>query len=661
MFATLADGPLADPAFVYEPKYDGIRAIVEVAPREVPRIWSRLGNDKTAEFPELVAALGAWSTRLAGPAVLDGEVVAIDAQGAPRGFQQLQGLHRKGVRPAFRAAFIAFDLLSSDSRDLRARPLSERRVALQTLVGRGRPPLFRIGEQVRADGRDLWKQAVARGWEGLVAKRAASRYLPGKRTSDWRKLKITHEQEFVVGGWTEPRESRQHFGALVLGVFADADAGRSAGTSRSRRTSHRRLTYVGHVGTGFDDQELARVMARLRPLAADDCPFEPPPPANERPHWVTPVLVVQVKFTEWTGDGNLRHPVYLGLRDDKPARAIRRERPVPADPPGASDLIDQLNALERARKSGDLLLDAGDRLHVTNLHKIFWPGPKLTKGDLLRYYARIAPQILPVVADRPLVMKRSPNGVTAPFFYQHRAPDDVPAGVRVEHLEDDDVPSRLVGGTAKTLLYMAQLAAISQDPWFSRVQSSDTAAEAALDLDPMPGVSFGTVLDVARWIRDELEAVGVVGYPKTSGAEGLHIYLPLLDGTPFEAGRIFCQIIATSVAHKHPAAATIVRSVRARGTQVYVDYLQNVRGKTLAAAYSARASEYAGVSTPLTWREVDGGVRREDFTIRTVPDRVREVGDLWAACRRAKGVNLERVLRKLEDAARAAPGTGRRR
>jgi bifunctional non-homologous end joining protein LigD len=658
MLATLADGPLVDPAFVYEPKYDGIRAIVEMAPRGAPRIWSRLGNDKTAEFPELAAALEAWSKRLDEPAVLDGEIVAIDAQGVPRGFQQLQGLHRKGVRPAFRAAFIVFDILSSGARDLRPRPLSERRKTLQAVVGRGRPPIFRVGDQVPADGRELWTQALSRGWEGLVAKRANSRYLPGKRTTDWRKLKITREQEFVIGGWTDPRQSRQYFGALILGVFPDASP---PTTYRSRTAHHDPLKYVGHVGTGFDEKELARVMGRLGPLASPDCPFDPPPPTNERPHWVKPALVAQVRFTEWTGDGILRHPVYLGLRDDKPARAIRRERPAPAEPPGASRAIEQLNALERARKSGDIVLEGGDRLHVTNLHKIFWPGPKLTKGDLLRYYVRVAPQILPVVADRPLVMKRSPNGVTEPFFYQHRAPDDVPPGVRIEHLEDDDVPSRLVGGNLKTLLYMAQLAAISQDPWFSRVQSSGMAAEVALDLDPMPGVSFATVLDVARWVRDELADVGVVGFPKTSGAEGLHVFIPLPDGTPYEAGRIFCQIIATTVAHKHPSAATIVRSVRARGTQVYVDYLQNVRGKTLASAYSARASEYAGVSTPLTWREVDAGVRREDFTIETVPDRVRETGDLWAACRRAKGVNLGRVLRKLEGAARVARGRGRRR
>ncbi len=242
------------------------------------------------------------------------------------------------------------------------------------------------------------------------------------------------------------------------------------------------------MGTGFDEAELARVMTLLKPLATDRCPFVNTPARKERPHWVRPTLVAQVKFGEWTSDGILRHPVYLGMRDDKKARDVHRERPAAGGP--ADDLTAQLDAIERSRKDGHLVLPGGDRLHVTNLHKVFWPGPKLTKGDLLRYYAQAAPFILPVVAERPLVMKRLPNGVSAPYFYQHRAPNEVPDGVRAETLPDDDVPSRLVGGSLKTLLYMAQLAAISQDPWFSRVGDSDHAVEAAIDLDPMPGVTF---------------------------------------------------------------------------------------------------------------------------------------------------------------------------
>ncbi len=242
-------------------------------------------------------------------------------------------------------------------------------------------------------------------------------------------------------------------------------------------------------------------------------------------------------------------------------------------------------------------------------------------------------------------MKRYPNGIAAAPFYQHRA-EDVPKGVRAEIVEVAEKRQQIVGGDLTTLLYMTQLAAISQDPWFSRVQSVQFADYVALDLDPSEGVKFDRVLDVARAIRDELDALGAVGVPKTSGADGLHIYIPLPPRTPYDAGLLFCQIVATVVSRKHPKIATIERSVRARGPRVYVDYLQNILGKTLATAYSARASDYAGVSTPLTWREVDSRVRREDFTIKTMPARVKEVGDLWAALRSSKGVDLSRVSKQ---------------
>ncbi|HUQ62419.1 MAG TPA: non-homologous end-joining DNA ligase [Acidimicrobiales bacterium] len=279
---------------------------------------------------------------------------------------------------------------------------------------------------------------------------------------------------------------------------------------------------------------------------------------------------------------------------------------------------------------------------MTNLHKVFWPALKLTKGDLFRYYAQTAPVLLPVLADRPLVMKRFPNGIAAKPFYQHRAPE-VPAGVRVEPVQSEDERPQLIGGDLKTLLYTCQLAAISQDPWFSRVQSPGFPDEVAIDLDPSDGVPFDRVLDVARWIRDELDLLGVFAAPKTSGASGLHIYIPLAPETPYEAGLLFCQLVATLVAEKHPKVATVERSVRARGARVYVDYLQNIEGKTLASAYSARASDYAGVSTPLTWKEVDAGVHREDFTIVTTPGRLARVGDLWAEVRNAPGADLRAI------------------
>jgi bifunctional non-homologous end joining protein LigD len=261
----------------------------------------------------------------------------------------------------------------------------------------------------------------------------------------------------------------------------------------------------------------------------------------------------------------------------------------------------------------------------------------------------VAPFILPVVADRPLVMKRFPNGIDAAPFYQHRMLE-APPNVRVETPPTRDGVPQVIGGTLAALLYTTQLAAISQDPWLSRMQSIECADHVAIDIDPPEGVPFTRVLDVARWVRDELEAIGVEGYPKTSGADGLHVYIPLPPGTPYEAGMLFCQIIATIVAQKHPKIATVERAVRARGSRIYVDYLQNIMGKTLATAYSARASQYAGVSTPLTWKEVDAGVRREDFNITSVPARLAKVGDLWAALRTDKGVDLSRALSYVDNA-----------
>jgi bifunctional non-homologous end joining protein LigD len=686
MLASLADPPLADRGLVYEPKYDGIRAIAEVpagAAAGSVILWSRLGNDKTAQFPEIAAALAAWAHRRSEPVVLDGEIVALDEKGRPAGFQKLQGrIHltegpvARTARRAPRAvtkslspqpsalqgssqpvAFIAFDILRRGRTDLRERPLHERRKHLEEVFSNTRSPMLRMSDQVRGDGHALFDQAREQGWEGLIAKQIDSKYKSGKRTPDWRKLKIVKEQEFVVGGWTEPRQSRQYFGALLLGVHDESG-----------------LTYVGHTGTGFNERELARLMRLLQPLETPKCPFAVAPKGNERAHWVRPKLVAQVKFTEWTDDNKLRHPVYLGLRDDKKPEDVRREearlkpnatsasgarvragvsriesakprsRSAPArlEPdPTTTNLIQQLHAIEDAKGSGTIDL-GGDTLAVTNLGKVFWPKQKLTKGDLFRYYAAVAPSILAAVADRPLVMKRFPNGIQGKPFYQHRVEEALP-GVRIETVAVAERRPQIIGGTMKTLMYTTQLAAISQDPWFSRVQSPQSADHVALDLDPSAGVPFSRVLDVARWIRDELERLGAEGFPKTSGSDGLHIYIPLPPGTPYDVGLLVCQIIATVVTRRHPRESTVERAVNARGKRVYIDCLQNILGKTLASAYSARASDYAGVSTPLTWDEIDRGVRREDFTITTVPARLREVGDLWRGLRESKGIDLSRV------------------
>lgn len=643
MLATLAEPPLTGAGLVFEPKYDGIRALVSVDGPRV-RIWSRLGNEKTSQFPSIAAALAKWGARAKSPVLLDGEIVALDTEGRPAGFQKLQGrIHLtaakdvEAVDKSQPVALVAFDILRDGDEDVRGLPLSDRRARLIKRLGRLKGAAVRIGEQVAQDGRPLHERAKRDCWEGLIVKEARSPYQTGRRSPAWRKLKMLNEQEFVVAGWTEPRQTRQYFGALLLGVH-------DPGTPGS-------LTYVGHTGTGFDQKELARLWTLLKPRETKQSPFAGRVKTNEPAHWVTPDLVAQIRFTEWTADKKLRHPVYLGLRDDKKAARVVREAPGNAD---ASSVVAQLRALEDARRDGTIQLPDGSRLDVTNPAKLYWPKLKLTKGDLLRYYATVAPLILPAVTDRPLVMKRFPNGVDAPAFYQQRSRvEHPPEGVRIETLDDGLDPisepdaKRFIGGSLITLLYMTQIAAISQDPWFSRVQSPLDADYVAIDLDPGDGTPFTRVLEVARLVHAELESLKVPSVPKTSGASGLHIYIPLAPGTSYESGQLFCQIVATVIATRHPKIATVERSVRARrkGT-VYVDYLQNILGKTLATAYSARASDYAGVSTPLEWQEVFDGVDPHDFTIVTAQKRFETVGDLWAKLRTVKPARLERVFRK---------------
>jgi bifunctional non-homologous end joining protein LigD len=305
-------------------------------------------------------------------------------------------------------------------------------------------------------------------------------------------------------------------------------------------------------------------------------------------------------------------------------------------------LLAQIDVIADRGGNGTLDLPGSQGLDVTNLGKVFWPELKLTKGDLFRHYIRVAPSLLPALADRPLVMKRYPNGIHGQPFYQHRAAQSLPVSVRVaEVTSETETRPHIIGGDLLTLLYTAQLASISQDPWFSRAGSDDAIDHAAIDLDPPDGMPFERICELARHVRDELATVRATGFPKTSGSRGLHIYVPMPPGTPYEAGLIFCQIIATRVAQRHPKLATIERSLSARRGRIYVDFMQNMRGKTLASVYSARANEFAGVSTPLTWEEVEGGVSPRDFTIPTFEARLAEAGDLWQALRRAKGVNLQ--------------------
>src|SRR5579871_6070911 len=401
MLASLEEPPITQQGLVYEPKFDGIRALVDLRPPrrkggdpEV-RIYSRNGREKHEQFPEIAEALGTLARRLAAPVLLDGEIVAIDGRGRALGFQHVQGrIHLTAAGDIARAraaqptAIVLFDLLRDGDEDWRGQPFAARRLQLQRRVPvkAGATGTVRLSEIAADDGREMLSRARAQGWEGLIVKDGHAKYSSGRRTPAWRKLKLLKQQELVVGGWTEPRLSRQHFGALLVGYY---DAARA-------------LRWAGSVGTGFDQAELDRVAGLLRAREIPSSPFADPVKTVERAHWVRPDLVAELRFTEWTSDGLLRQPVYLGMRTDKKASDVRREEAVPGGkahsrprrgrPAAEADtLLDRLRELEAAGKDGDLELPNGDRLHVTNLRKTFWPELDLTKGDLIRYYVEVAP------------------------------------------------------------------------------------------------------------------------------------------------------------------------------------------------------------------------------------------------------------------------------
>ena len=660
--------------WTFEPKYDGIRVLAFTTATDV-KLITRNGKDKAAQFPEVVAALKKLASQTKHAFLLDGEIVAL-IDGKPARFQELQGrMHVKEPQMIERlststpAAIVLFDILVDDDDALITKPWRERRARLLRLVGKRTSPHLWVTESIEGDGKKMLERARRQGWEGMIAKRMDSTYEPGKRPRSWLKLKIEFREEFVVGGYTDPRNAREHIGALLLGYF-----------------DKNRFIYVGHTGGGFTRQGLRDMYDRLKPLERKTSPFDETPKTNEKAHWVKPEVVVEVKFSEWTADRRLRQPIFVGLRDDKDAKDVELEaasvqqKPVrksvaasrstrvkvPARAKGASrtsvaksgrttavtigrsrslekvdkgGLLEQLSSIEKARGDGALDFGGGKKLKVSNLDKIFFPTGKYTKGEVMRFYTRIADFILPSIQDRPLVLKRFPNGIDGESFYQQKASESTPPGVRVEVITTDggDKQPRILGGDLLTLLYTVQLGAISVDPWHSRVQSLEHADYTVIDLDPGPRANFARVVQVAGWAKDVIDGFGLHAAIKTSGSTGLHIYLPLPPNTPNDAATLVAQMIATKVADAHPKEATIERSVKARGAAtVYVDYLQNIQGKTVAGPYCVRAKPGATVSTPLKWTELTDALDPREFHIGNAAERFEKLGDIWNEAMRKK-------------------------
>jgi bifunctional non-homologous end joining protein LigD len=591
MLATLADAVPEGREWLHEVKWDGYRAIVRMAAGDAT-LTSRNGKDLTARFPSVGKAI---ERAVKTPdCVLDGEVCALDEQGRATFSAMQQG------RPGTTYVFVAFDLLELEGDPLIDRPLTERRERLEPLLDR-RVKAVQLSE-VFEDGQALFEAAQEQGYEGVLSKRAGSRYQPGKRTRDWLKVKTRGRQEFVIAGYTKGQGRRERgFGSLVLAVREGDE-----------------LVYVGNVGTGFTEAEIERLLALLKPLERTTPPFREVPkmPRVRKGDvvWVEPELVAEVEFVEWTHDGHLRAPVYKGLREDKEPEEVRREEPLPTE-----------------------IRDGSRVLKLSNLDKPFWPDEGITKGDLLAYYRDVADVLVPHLRDRPFTMKRYPDGAYGKFFFQKDAPSHMPdwiprvpmeVSTRESPRKRKVVQFPLVNDEL-ALLWVVNMGCIDMNTWYSRVDKPERPDWVLFDLDPSPDVGFAETVEVTLLVKQALDALGLVGFPKTSGSDGMHVLVPVERRYTYDDTREFAEIVARAIASAHRGLATTEWS-KSKRRGVLIDWNQNGEGKTIASVYSVRPKPGAPVSTPLRWDEVNDKLNPAIYTMDVVRARIEQHGDLFA-------------------------------
>jgi bifunctional non-homologous end joining protein LigD len=622
MLASPVEKPFDKAGWFFEIKWDGYRAIAEVEGGRV-KLYSRKLLSFNERYPRVVQSLAT----LGHDAVLDGEVVVLDEHGEAH-FQLLQQYQKTGQGVL---VYYVFDLLHLDGHDLRPLPLSRRKEILAPIIKD--LPNVRLSEHIEEQGKAFFEAVAERGLEGMIAKNAASRYREGLRSHDWLKIRTHKRQEAVIGGFTKSRGTRPHLGALVLGVYQGDD-----------------LVYAGHTGTGLSDATLTEVRAQLEPLITKTCPFRKRPRTNAPATWVRPELVCEVNYQQWTEDGHMRFPVFLGLRPDKPARSVVREIPEPVKDVEAA--TNEETASDPTAASGPVS-PPSTTVPLTNLSKVYWPKEGYTKGDLIDYYREISSWILPYLRDRPENLNRHPNGIEGKNFFHKDMKQQAPAWVRTADVSSEsrgETIHYLICQNQNTLLYMANLGCIEINPWNSRLGTLEQPDWLVIDLDP-EAIEFAHVVEAALEVHRVLDRAGAESVCKTSGKTGLHIYVPLGARYDYHQATQFAQIVATIVQGRLPGSTSVVRMPAQRQHRVYLDFLQNRRGQTLAAPYSVRPAAGATVSTPLRWSEVRRGLDPGRFTIGTVPRRLDKVGDLWKPVL-GPGIDLQACLDQLQKADR---------
>jgi bifunctional non-homologous end joining protein LigD len=668
--AELAAGPFSGPDWLFEIKWDGVRTLAAIRDSKV-KLWSRSERDITREYPELSDT---WRNVAAQEAWLDGEVVVLDADGRSD-FQRLQlrfGVQKPSAKLLERApvVYYVFDLLYLDGHDLCRAALLERKNLLAQVL---RPDShIRYSDHLLEHGDELFKAAAEQHLEGIVAKKIADPY-PGRRTSSWLKIKLEKDVEAVVGGWTDPRGTREYFGALLLGLYGE-----------------KRLEFIGGVGTGFPVAFQQRLWPQLQNLRVSECPFAEEPATRERAYWVKPELVARVGFANWTTERQLRQPRFLGLVKDRPPRSCTFEsqleparhepaasqtsphvgtdaeavgktnstsrgrakisrssklrgkesarRSPPGEPASSYAVVDTDGRIESELAGGtgemmDVEID-GRRLHFTNLNKIYFPRDGYRKRDLLAHYLWAAPMIVPLLRDRPLVLRRYPNGIEEDAFFQKDAAKETPDWIKTTSIYSEDVGRvirYILCNDRPTLLYLTNLGCIDHNPWSSRYNDQDHPDWIFFDLDPSEGASFSTVLHFGKLFLETLEQLEIKAFAKTSGATGFHIYIPMEPRYSYEQVRLFVQAVAEIVSRRSPGVLTSERTVRKRKPgSIYVDAHQNSRGQSLACAYSVRAFPGAPVSTPVRVADLRSEFNPQKWNLKTIRARIKKVGDLWA-------------------------------
>lgn len=609
--ATLAGEAFDSNEWLFENKYDGYRALAQIENGKVELV-SRNGISFNTKYKEITTTL----EKVTHDVILDGEIVMEDSKGKSH-FQWLQNHEDNPKRGKLK--FYVFDILYFNGFDLRQLELVQRKKILKAIF----PKLSNIvySEHQIGDGIKLFKAIEKKGGEGIIAKKVTSKYNDGKRSKDWLKVKTEMQQEMVIGGFTEPQGSRKGIGALLCGFYKNG-----------------KLHYSGKVGSGFTEAILSDLEKKLTKIETETCPFVEKPKLPGKIHWVKPEMLAQIKFSEWTETESMRHPVYLGLREDKPAKKVVMEKPE----------VDSKKIKLNDSKPATNDQSPATKAELSNLDKIFWPKEKITKGDVIDYYDSIADYILPYLKDRPQSLKRTPDGIKSDGFFQKNVEGIAPKWVKTRKIKSDSAEESitwLLCQDKDTLLYLANLGCIEINPWSSRVGSLNNPDYIIFDLDPNKA-DMKKLVKTALKLKEILDKLKIKSYVKTSGGKGIHVFIPVLPKYNYEQTRDFSLLISQMVNRELPDITSLERMPKKREGKVYLDFLQNGKGKTMASVYSLRPREGATVSTPLDWDEIDGKLDLKKFNIKTIPERLKKKGDLWKDFFN-DAVDLKKILKNL--------------